>query len=170
MTSSTAHTLSFCYIKKEKPLESQTSTDDKNRLKEHKKRHVSIGIRINIHASGAVCGCPPRIRTSRKLDHGRMRRSACRRLLFADVCGSPHVPARPNYNAIGFSLQRARFQRCVLHRPGAVLHPGAHGERVARMCASRLLLVPRPSATRVLLPVARRPLVRPRRALDLPSS
>ena len=34
-------------------------------------------------ASGAVCGCPSRVRTSRKLHRGRTRRPAYRRMLFA---------------------------------------------------------------------------------------
>ena len=34
-------------------------------------------------ASGAVCCCPPRVRTSRKLHRGRTRRPAYRRMLFA---------------------------------------------------------------------------------------
>jgi len=36
-----------------------------------------------ILASGAVCGCPPRVRTRRELHRGHMRRPAYRRLLFA---------------------------------------------------------------------------------------
>ena len=36
-----------------------------------------------ILASGAVCGCPPRVRMRRELHRGHMRRPAYRRLLFA---------------------------------------------------------------------------------------
>jgi hypothetical protein len=44
-------------------------------------------------ASGAVCGCPPRVRTSRELSCGRMRRPACRRLLYAGDSGNPRPAA-----------------------------------------------------------------------------
>jgi len=77
-----------------------------------------LGSGGGIHASGAVSGCPPRVRMSRKLRCGRMRQPAYRRLLFAafaaarnpHTCLSSRAQHHPVHGSLPFNYNSGNLQ------------------------------------------------------------
>ncbi|PUZ75823.1 hypothetical protein GQ55_1G239300 [Panicum hallii var. hallii] len=71
---------------------------------------------MGILTSGVVCRCPPRVRMSRKLRRGRMRRPAYRRLLFAAfaVARITVFPPRVHIRPVHWSL-RVNYSSGNLH-------------------------------------------------------